>query len=204
MSSEWFITFLYSPPLRGRGLGRGGKCHPETLSRICNVHSSSRTNSFLSYRIQTHTLRHSSVVRFVSQRERAKDEKSLGPIKKNAVFTLAEGATHVDMPPTKSKLTFTLAEVLITFGVIGLVAALTMPTLLKNIAERSNSEAQANLAQKITKSMDLMRADGGLERTYASSDNYWAGAKKACDDIGMSLPDTSKLKSIYEAEQVSK
>ena len=47
-----------------------------------------------------------------------------------------------------------------------------MPTLLKNIAERSNSEAQANLAQKITKSMDLMRADGGLERTYASTDDF--------------------------------
>ena len=67
---------------------------------------------------------------------------------------------------------FTLAEVLITLGVIGVVAALTMPTLLKNIAERSNSEAQANLAQKITKSMDLMRADGGLERTYASTDEF--------------------------------
>ena len=47
-----------------------------------------------------------------------------------------------------------------------------MPTLLKNIAERSNSEAQANIAQKITKSMDLMRADGGLERTYASTDEF--------------------------------
>ena len=67
---------------------------------------------------------------------------------------------------------FTLAEVLITLGVIGVVAALTMPTLLKNIAERSNSEAQANLAQKITKSMDLMRADGGLERTYNSTDEF--------------------------------
>jgi len=32
-------------------------------------------------------------------------------------------------------------------------------------------------------------------------DNYWAGARKACDDIGMSLPDKSKLKSIYEAGQ---
>ncbi len=70
------------------------------------------------------------------------------------------------------KFAFTLAEVLITLGVIGVVAALTMPTLLKNIAERSNSEAQANLAQKITKSMDLMRADGGLERTYASTDEF--------------------------------
>ena len=72
----------------------------------------------------------------------------------------------------KKKAAFTLAEVLITLGVIGVVAALTMPTLLKNIAERSNSEAQANLAQKITKSMDLMRADGGLERTYASTDEF--------------------------------
>ena len=36
---------------------------------------------------------------------------------------------------------------------------------------------------------------------YASSDNYWAGAKKACDDIGMSLPDKSKLESIYKAGQ---
>ena len=71
-----------------------------------------------------------------------------------------------------TKLAFTLAEVLITLGVIGVVAALTMPTLLKNIAERSNSEAQANLAQKITKSMDLMRADGGLERTYNSTDEF--------------------------------
>ena len=70
------------------------------------------------------------------------------------------------------RIAFTLAEVLITLGVIGVVAALTMPTLLKNIAERSNSEAQANLAQKITKSMDLMRADGGLERTYNSTDEF--------------------------------
>ena len=70
------------------------------------------------------------------------------------------------------RVAFTLAEVLITLGVIGVVAALTMPTLLKNIAERSNSEAQANLVQKITKSMDLMRADGGLERTYNSTDEF--------------------------------
>ena len=32
-------------------------------------------------------------------------------------------------------------------------------------------------------------------------DNYWAGAKKACDDIGMSLPDKSKLQSLYQASQ---
>ena len=34
---------------------------------------------------------------------------------------------------------------------------------------------------------------------YPDEDNYWAGAKKACDDIGMSLPKLSKLNSIYKA-----
>lgn len=45
-------------------------------------------------------------------------------------FTLAEGATHVGMSPTKAKLAFTLAEVLITLGIIGVVAALTIPSLM--------------------------------------------------------------------------
>lgn len=61
---------------------------------------------------------------------------------------------------------------LITIGIIGVVAAISLPTLLKNVAERSNSETQANVAQKITKSMELMRADGGLDRTYESTDAF--------------------------------
>ncbi len=55
------------------------QCYSETLTRICNVHSSSRTNSAL------------------SQRERAKNEKNLLPYclnallpKKQAAFTLTE------------------------------------------------------------------------------------------------------------------
>ncbi|MEE0495758.1 MAG: hypothetical protein UDK34_04490 [Cyanobacteriota bacterium] len=39
---------------------------------------------------------------------------------------------------------------------------------------------------------------------YASRDNYWAGAKKACDDIGMSLSDTSKLKSLAKKTTAEK
>ena len=70
-------------------------------------------------------------------------------------FTLAEGATHVAKPPVihrrpwidiisarfcsieprpaeGSKVGFTLAEVLITLGIIGVVAAMTIPVLLAN------------------------------------------------------------------------
>ncbi len=53
-------------------------------------------------------------------------------IKKGFGFTLAEGATHVNLLPTKAKFGFTLAEVLITLGIIGVVAAITIPALINN------------------------------------------------------------------------
>ena len=40
------------------------------------------------------------------------------------------GATHVDVSPTIEHLGFTLAEVLITLGIIGVVAAMTIPNLI--------------------------------------------------------------------------
>ena len=55
---------------------------------------------------------------------------------KQPAFTLAEGATHVDLPPTKVKFAFTLAEVLITLGIIGIVAAMTIPTLMTHLAHK--------------------------------------------------------------------
>ena len=50
-------------------------------------------------------------------------------------FTLAEGATHTVSLPKKAK-GFTLAEVLITLGIIGVVAALTIPTLMTNYKKK--------------------------------------------------------------------
>ena len=67
---------------------------------------------------------------------------------------------------------FTLAEVLVTLGVIGVVAAITMPTVIANINERVNSERQANIAQKITQAMEQMRAHGLLNTKYASTDAF--------------------------------
>ena len=49
---------------------------------------------------------------------------------KRSAFTLAEGATHVANFVDGRKVAFTLAEVLITLGIIGIVAALTMPTII--------------------------------------------------------------------------
>ena len=49
-----------------------------------------------------------------------------------AGFTLAECATHVAHCNNSRKQGFTLAEVLITLGIIGVVAAMTMPTLMNS------------------------------------------------------------------------
>ena len=53
-------------------------------------------------------------------------------LKKRAAFTLAEGATHVAYSHNIPRAAFTLAEVLITLGIIGVVAAITIPTLITN------------------------------------------------------------------------
>ncbi len=46
------------------------------------------------------------------------------------------GATHVAHWNNSRKIAFTLAEVLITLGIIGVVAAMTMPTLINNINKK--------------------------------------------------------------------
>ena len=60
----------------------------------------------------------------------------LNDFKKKIAFTLAEGATHVDMYANIRRVAFTLAEVLITLGIIGVVAAMTIPTLIANYREK--------------------------------------------------------------------
>ena len=41
---------------------------------------------------------------------------------------------------TKQKLGFTLAEVLITLGIIGIVAAMTIPVLMTNYQKKNRNE----------------------------------------------------------------
>ena len=88
-------------------------------------------------------------------------EGSHGPSKKVA-FTLAEGATHVAHRKNSRKVAFTLAEVLITLGIIGVVAALTMPALITNIQDRIQAKRIENINQKLSKVTDKMAVQSGL------------------------------------------
>ncbi|MBO6088547.1 prepilin-type N-terminal cleavage/methylation domain-containing protein [bacterium] len=70
------------------------------------------------------------------------------------------------------KAAFTLAEVLITLGIIGVVAAITLPTIMVNVTERINSTRQANIAYKVTQAMEMMRAHGLLNHSYDSTESF--------------------------------
>ena len=79
-------------------------------------------------------------------------------------FTIVGGKTTCVAPyslnalvPTKKKTAFTLAEVLITLGIIGVVAALTIPSLITNYkAHRLRSQflKSYSVVQQVFKQME--------------------------------------------------
>ncbi len=65
---------------------------------------------------------------------------------------------------------FTLAEILITLGVIGVVAAVTMPTLVTNIQERVRKEQVRTVKYKFTKATEKMNSLGKIGRYNTTMD----------------------------------
>ena len=77
------------------------------------------------------------------------------------------GATHVDMPPTKVKLAFTLAETLITLGIIGVVAAMTIPSLITKIQDKQFKVKYKESISIVSQAMKSVYAES--EETYTST-----------------------------------
>ena len=121
--------------LRGRELERG-------FNSITSIGKKNQNNSS-----ETNLFTHSPIHLFAS---------------KKSAFTLAEGATHVAHCKDSRKVAFTLAEVLITLGIIGVVAALTMPALISNVQDRVKQKRVENIKQKLSKVTDKMAVQSGL------------------------------------------
>ena len=64
--------------------------------------------------------------------------------------------------PSKCKEGFTLAEVLITLGIIGVVAAMTLPAFISNVQGRIQAKRVENINQKLSKVTDKMAVQSGL------------------------------------------
>lgn len=96
---------------------------------------------------------------------------------------------------TARKTAFTLAEVLITLGIIGVVAAMTLPTLIqqhqKQVYVTQLKKSLSTVQNMVTK----ITADEGASDLFSTSlfDGMWVQGKENCED---SYGDTSGLDNI--------
>ncbi len=91
-------------------------------------------------------------------------------------FTLAEGATHVAMLNSQRRFGFTLAEVLVTLGIIGVVSAMTVPTLMQNYQRKSYvtqlHKVYNELSQALVRYQTDKNAVNLTEAGLSSQDNF--------------------------------
>lgn len=92
-------------------------------------------------------------------------------------FTLAEGAAHVENSGKTRKGAFTLAEVLITLGIIGIVAAMTLPQLIKNYQKKVTAEKLKTTYAIILQAFSRAKAD------YGSDYWQWQGSTYTKEDF---------------------
>ena len=62
----------------------------------------------------------------------------------------------------KEKLAFTLAEVLITLGIIGIVSAMTIPTLVANYQQKSMDTQANTFNRKLGEALKIMNTQSEL------------------------------------------
>lgn len=82
-------------------------------------------------------------------------------------FTLAEGVAHVNLL-ANVKFGFTLAEVLITLGIIGIVAALTMPGLITKCKEMQYRVTYKKVYSSLNQAMKYAQEDDGIDLTLSA------------------------------------
>ena len=116
--------------------------------------------------------------------ERGGNSRQSGVVSE-AILNKCSSACYVNnstlhTPNSKLKRAFTLAEVLITLGVIGVVAALTMPTLIANYQKKAQYTQFMKAYNTLQTAIDLSTADNGdiSSWSYGSNDNERAAAFK--------------------------
>ena len=80
-------------------------------------------------------------------------------------FTLVQGGMLGNTLPTKARFGFTLAEVLITLGIIGVVAALTIPGLITKCKEMQYRTIYKKVYSSLNQALKYAQEDDGIDLT---------------------------------------
>ena len=107
---------------------------------------------------------------FLSRREAKGTDEVTSRVTLLAELRLGEGSIK-SIPIKQKRVAFTLAEVLITLGIIGVVAALTLPALLTNIQSRVRAEQSRSVQYKFSLATEKM-ARLNLIGPYDSTDAF--------------------------------
>lgn len=104
-------------------------------------------------------------------------------LNKKLAFTLAEGATHVENCRSRRRGAFTLAEVLITLAIIGIVAALTIPTLINNYQKKVTVTRLQQTYAMLSQAVKLSEIDNGPIETWNVPDVPWVSDNSVSADF---------------------
>jgi len=89
--------------------------------------------------------------------------------------------------PSK-KAAFTLAEVLITLGIIGVVAAMTMPALMSNYRKHVVETRLAKFYSTMNQAIQRAEVDYGDKKAWGEIGNNWEKDENGNDDTTKSIP----------------
>ena len=148
---------------------------------------------------------------YPSKSSLTREDLSFGKIVHYNNFNLTE-TVHSPFTTHNSlkKSAFTLAEVLITLGIIGVVAALTLPSVINKyhsfVLEQQFKKSYSNLSQTIIN----MKRDSGLEHLrdnyvhYDTNSGYDSTLVKAFyDSFDSHIAPVDKLKKLYSVTNYS-
>ena len=107
--------------------------------------------------------------------------------RKRAAFTLAEGRLACTTTQATAKAAFTLAEVLITLAIIGVVAAITIPSLVKNYNEKAWGTAKDVFEKRLevaTRQMNTEEKLAGYSNTmdFVNELKKYIKITRVCDN----------------------
>ena len=111
--------------------------------------------------------RHSHTFRLLRLRLRMQGHTHRVPLCGSLCIAMTDYlCTNPNATDSKTKCGFTLAEVLITLGIIGVVAALTIPTLMQKNNDKETISRVKKVYNTLANAVDLMVLEEGNPRTW--------------------------------------
>ena len=113
-------------------------------------------------------------------------------------FTFTEGATHIDNSNNIRHTAFTLAEVLITLGIIGVVAAMTMPVLLANHRKTVAETRLAKFYSTMNQAVQRAEVDYGDKTLWGNYEVFYETTDEGKTDWNKKITNTEFFNKYFK------